>query len=44
METIKEAVLDFVIAVFLFTVTAGSCHAPRACHDRPPHAEARSSP
>jgi len=42
METLKEAVLDAIIAVFLFTVTVGSCHAPRACHDRPQ--EARSAP
>lgn len=37
METLKEAVLDTIIAVFIFTVTAGSCHAPQACHDRPAH-------
>jgi hypothetical protein len=34
METLKETVIDVVIALFLFTVTAGSCHTPRACHDR----------
>lgn len=43
MDTLKEAVLDIIIAVFLFTVTAASCHPLRACHDRPPQA-ARSSP
>lgn len=35
METLKETVIDVVIALFLFTVTAGSCHTPKACHDQP---------
>lgn len=44
MEVLKEVVLDVVLALFLFTVTAGSCHAPKACDVRPQAAENRSAP
>ena len=47
METLKEAVLDAVLALLLFTVAAGSRLTPRACHDdrtQAPARSARSSP
>lgn len=42
METLKEAVLDVAIVIFLFILTAGARY--RDCHDTRPAAASRTAP
>lgn len=33
MDTLKELLIDVLLAVTVFTLTAGSCNRPKACTD-----------
>lgn len=45
METLKEVVVDCIIAVTVFVLTAGSCVGSKVCKDEDrPRAEATAKP